>query len=425
MVKEVESYNDRLKKAALEGVIMRLENDQPYYVVEFLKKCSSPQLVYESKKVREMAVKHFTDGFNHRYTSKIFGGDVELKTALSLLRAIKMKETEITKLILDYFAEYSSKYSWAPHDFENILELFPISAKELNENKNLVKAVHSETVRGMDSHDEFRRQLCFLKYFSLSNDERLKLAKRAISDSAFTRDNERIDEKILESFIQELKLNRGEILSILTEIISSFIGHGFIDQANVLVKRYSLDQRIFLSETNKKMAVKGVLNHYDNGDPERITEAKQMIETFGLVRGDFEDDQLTEAIGKCMNDYGFENLIELIEFADFPKEKITSLIRSNLSEIALVDNDKLLPFLEKYDIGWIEVVEAAKRRFIESLSASGGKHLKAYINKFDFSKEFLVSEAVVNAAKEGLIVLYKYADHDDNIGFLKETFGIS
>jgi len=419
------SYEERLKQAALEGVIMRLENDQPHYVINFLKNCSSPQLVLESKRVKDIAINIFTEGFNHEYVSRFFGADGALKTASDLLRALKIPDTEIQKLILDYFDGYSSRYSCPPRDFENILEYFPLPVDVLSKNKNIEKAVHTEIKRGITSHEKFRRQLCFLKYFTLSSEEKLMLAKRAISDSAFTSIDEPIDEKDLEIFIKELKLNRGEILSILNNLITHFIGNGNIEEARFLVDKYSLDPKIIISNENKKMAVKGVLDHYKNGDSERINEAKQMINTFGLVRADFEDDQLIKTISECVDRYRFESLIELINLADFPNEKIASLINSNLRKIVMLDNKKLLPFLEIYGIGWSEVVEAAKRSFIKGLSSSGGKHLKAYINKFEFSKEFLESDEVMTAAKEGLIMLYKYADHDKDMDFMKTTFGIS
>lgn len=422
MAKEVESYVERLKKAALEGVIMRLENNQPYYVVRFMKNCSTPELVFESKKVKELAIDSFTKGFDREYLSVIFGARDKLKTAIDLLKAVHISDSEITKLILDYFEEYrKSHWNQLPRDFGHILQAYPIPVEVLNRNKKLQEAAQAEVINGLSSDDHFSRRRSFIKYFSFPKADLESLVSIAMSNFAF----EKEDEPELDKFVEEAKFNRGDILNILTMKISDLINGGFMEEVEVLVNKYSVDTRLFLNEKNKLSAINGVLRKLSLGDPKETIEAKRMINTFGLVRADFEDKALEKVIGESFNRGGQDCLSEMIAFADWPKETTTKFLRSKLHDLMRLDTQELKALIEQYDISWNEVVETAKNTFIRGLAGSGGRYLKGYIEKYGFSQEFLTSDEVVNAAKEGLIVLYKDGDHENNIGFLKKTFGIS
>lgn len=416
------SYEDRLKNAALEGVILRLKNDQPYYVVSFMKNCSVPEVVWASKEVKELAIKHFTKGFGHEYTAVCFGAVENLNTSLELLRAVHVTEAEITKLIMDYFDQYR-KINWGrlPRDFGHILQAFPIPVEVLNKNKKLQETAQAEVANGRFSDDHFSYRLSILKYFSLPREDVKKLVTDVLSNFAFNKE----DEAELDEFVKLANLNHGEILAILTEVITDLISKGFMEEVGVLVNKYSVDPRLFLNEQNKKAAVEGVLRKFSRGDPKETIEAKQMIKTFGLVRADFEDKALEKATGESFNRGGFECLLEMIAFADWPFEKTAEFLRSKLDDLLRLETEKLKAFTSQYGIDWQEVVEVAKKDFISGLDCSGGKYLKSYIEKYGFSQDFLASEEVVMAAKEGLLVLYKYADHNDSIGFLKETFNIS
>lgn len=416
------SYEDRLKNAALEGVILRLKNDQPYYVVRFMKKCSVPEVICTSKEVKELAIQHFTKGFDHEYTAVCFGARKNLKTALELLKAVQISDAEITKIILDYFEEYRKKY-WGrlPRDFGHILQAYPIPVEVLNKNKKLQESVLAEVTNGRFNDDHFSYRMSVLKYFSIPREAVAKLVGDALSNFAFNKE----DEPELDKFVKMANLNHGEMLAILTGVISELISEGNTEEMWVLVNKYSVDPRLFLNEQNKKAAIKGVLRKLSLGDAKESEEARQIIKSFGLVRADFEDKDLEKVISEKFNRGGIEHLLEMLAFADWPRETTTNFLRSKLDDLLRLETEKLKALTSQYDIGWEEVVETAKKDFIRGLAGSGRKYLKSYIEKYDFSREFLMSEEVVSAAKEGLLVLYKYADHDDSIGFLTETFGIS
>jgi hypothetical protein len=406
-------YKKRLQKAALEGVISRLKNDQVGYVVEFMDKCVVPEAVYESSEVRELALKHLKDSLGPY--SFI---DSKFNSLAKLMNAVKVPEHLVCETILDCFAKHLVSYNnRLPRYFEKVLEAIPIPVAVLSRQIKIRDAVMAEINSGA-SENLYQRQHCFLKYFALPAEAVNKMVKKAIISYVYG-----IGTKtLLDEFIKERQLNHEEVLSLLNAVVSELILRGEMDRVKTLMNKYALIPAFFLDDDNRNRAVDGVLNLLDEGE---IREAKQMMDMFALTTADFEAGAFLRAIEGCLVRQKFDAAVRIVLLADLPDETMAPIIRRKLNEFVDAGAKKIRPMVEKYGIGWDEVVRAAEDAFVEGLARSGSKYVQKYIDEYELSKEFLASERVIEAAKKGLIEVYKNVNVTDDIEFLTSTFVLS
>ncbi|HOX95796.1 MAG TPA: hypothetical protein PLI45_00225 [Candidatus Woesebacteria bacterium] len=422
-MKKNDGYTDRLKQAALEGVISRLEGEQAFMVVSFMKKCAVPEVVYESKKVRKLALEYIRDGLGHMF---LFD-DKNYQMAAQQAKAVRVPDGLINNLILEYFYNYVVVHGYLPRDFDIVTQAFAVPKEIIAKKPEFEKAVLKEIgSRAFNSRDVLRSMLCYLKYFSLSQEAMGSMVKyafehyafRVVKDKAFEEENEALLDKI----ISDTKLNRGEILALILSKISELIEGGFIEEATVLIKKFKITPSMVVNENNKKLAVDGALKMFRCGE---IKEAKQIIRMFDLSKADFEESELLKAVGARLGYDEFNKILRVIAFADLPQETVASYLRDNLKKFVREGVKNVKPLAEKYGIGWGELVKAAEDAFVEGLASSGNNYVMKYVAEYGLSQEFLASERVIEAAKMGLIAVYKHADIHNSIGFLESTFGLN
>jgi len=411
VVMKSDDYKERLQQAALKGVIDRLQNDQAYYVVGLMKKCLAPEAVYKSKKVKQLALDFLKEGFN-RYN--LIHKD-RVKSTANLMKAVKVPESEVVRIILDYFVKYTKSSNRLPRDFELIMNEFPVTAKDLN-SRDLCKVVIIEIGEGA-FENVYHRQRCFLKYFNLPRESIDSMVRRALSFYAYKKEYE----AQLDEFIKATGYNRGEILTQLSAVIANLISEGEMGDVEVLVKKYKYPTALLINDSNKKLAIEGVLEQLGSREFE---DAQQIVNLFALTKDDFEESALLKTVESSLDYDDFKTAESIMIFAGLSIEEIAALIRRNLENIVLAGAEYVWPLTDKYGIDRKEVATAAENAVVKGLSGWAGKDLKEVIEGYGLSKEFLASERVVAAAKEGLIGIYEICDCNDDADFLVDTFGL-
>lgn len=407
------SYKERLEKAALEGVIRRLENDQAHFVVQFMSRCVVPEAVYDSKTVREFSIKYLKRNFG--YFS--FNLGTEPEDVAKLLKAVRVPESEVNKVILDYFTEYLKTHKGLPRDFEKILSTFFIPVTALNNIRGMRDAAITEINSGV-SENWYQRQQCFLKSFSLPVEAVNKMVRTAMEYYA----SDIGTEIELDKFIMETKLSHEEVFSQLDLIVSELISKGEMESVEVLMKKFALTPAFYLNEDNRKYAIQGANYLFRVGYIEGVME---IMELFVLTKADFEEGMLIKAIEYCLFHERFDEAKRIMLFMDLPSETMALMLRRNLKELVDIGAKKTRLLTVKYGIGWEEVVRAAEDAFVEGLERSGSHYVQKYIDQFELSKEFLASKRVTEAAKQGLIYVYQNADVNDDIEYLTRIFDLS
>lgn len=406
-------YKERLEKAALAGVISRLENDQAHYVVQFMSRCVVPEAVYESKIVRELSIKYLKRSFG------FFGLSLGIKSedVAKLMKAVRVPESEVNKVILDYFTEYLKTNKELPRNFEVILSAFPVPVAVLNNRRGIRDAAITD-INSKRCENWYRRQRCFLKYFSLPVEEVSMMVRTAMENYA----SDIGTEIELDKFIMETKLTHEEVLSQLNVVMSELISEGMIGMVKVLMKKFAPTPSFILNDDNRKRAIQGANHLFREGE---IKGAMEIMDMFALTKADFEEGTFFKAIESCLSYHRFDEAVSIILFMDLPSETMAPIVRRNLKEFVNDGAKKARSLAKKYGIGWEEVVRAAEDAFVEGLERSGSKNVQKYIDEFDLSKVFLASELVTEAAKQGLIYVYHNADVNDDIEYLTRTFGLS
>lgn len=230
------------------------------------------------------------------------------------------------------------------------------------------------------------------------------------------------DEAQLDEFIKATGLNQGKMLAQLTIVIAKKIGEGELKDVEVLVKKYDYPTTLLTCERNKKLAAEGVLKLFKLRE---IEKAQQIIDLFALTKDDFEEDALLKTVESSLDFRDLKAADSIMAFAGLPDEKRATLIRSNLEKFVLAGVENVRPFTDKYGIAWSEVVTAVENVVAGSLRGMTSAYLEKHIKEYELSKEFLTSERVVKAAREGLISIYEICDCNNEVDFLVGTFGLS
>jgi len=408
-----DDYKERLQQAALEGVIDRLENDQAFYVVRLMSKCLAPEAVYESKRVKELALAYLKEGFN-RYN--LLYRDTRVKTTAELMKAVKVPEKEVFRAILDYFGQYTFTHKSLPRDFEAILSEFSIPVDELNKYSGFQKAAITE-INSNNAENVYARQLCFLKYFSLPPEVIISMVRKALYCYASFRK----DESQLDKFIEATGFSCEQIQVQLTMAIADLVSEGKMEEVEVLVKKYEYPMALLISESNKKLAIEGVLKLFDS---RKVEGTQRIIDLFALTKDDFEESALVKTVESSLSYRDLKTADSIMTFAGLSNEKKTALIRRKLEWYVLAGAENVRSLTDKYGIAWSEVVTAAENAVVSSLAGSHSKYIKEIADGYGLPKEFLASERVVNAAKEGLVKVYEMCDYNDDVDFLVGTFGL-
>lgn len=406
-------YKERLEKAALAGVISRLENDQAHYVVQFMSRCVVPEAVYKSKIVRELSIKYL----KRRFGFFGFSLGIEPDDVAKLLKAVRVPESEVNNVFLDYFTEYLKTNKRLPPDFEKILSAFPIPVTDLNNIRGIRDAAITE-INSWWYENWYQRQRCFLKYFSLPAEAVNKMVRTAMEYYA----SDIGTEIELDKFILETKLTHEEVFSQLDLMVSELISKGIKGSVEVLMKKFALTPAFYLNDNNRKYAIQGASHLFYEG---WIEEAMEIMDMFALTKADFEVGMFIKAIESRLFYDRFDEAESIILFSDLPSETMALILRKNLRGFVKIGAKKIRLLTNKYGIGWEEVVKAAEYAFIDDLERSGSKSVQKYIDEFELSKEFLAIKRVTEAAKQGLIYVYHNADVNDDIEYLTSTFGLS
>lgn len=115
-------FQKRLEKAALDGVVDRLEQRQVKYVISFLKKCAFPKKIYESKKVKDWSLAYLKKNIR----SCVFLRDGDLEEAIELVKAIKVPDEDVFKTIQESLYEDLQWHKTLPICLECVLESFSV-----------------------------------------------------------------------------------------------------------------------------------------------------------------------------------------------------------------------------------------------------------------------------------------------------------
>lgn len=404
---------ERFIKAAIEGVVERIDSRQIDIVVSFMKVCHVADAVIVSTEVQKAAEEYIEKSLH------MFSFADEVINAILLMKTIKMPKKRMDKIILGYLESYTSKWKQFPEYIYLFIDSCDLPPEKINTKKYAKFAENQITLFTANDESTLFRIRCFLKHFSLSREAIMKVANQVLVYFIHDKKNRDLTDEIIEM----LKLNREELLCAIKKAQKYLLRNGNINKVIGLSNRFGISKSEFLNDLDRCVAAEGFLNNLPGVEFE-INLQQYVDRDIFLVSCDFDEDAVEFKIEEYLECGELDEAEKLAKFIGVPHTKMSELVRENLGRFLFFGKERVRVVAEAYGIGWGEVICEVEKELIRNLAGRGVENAKYLIEAYCLPAEFLQSKEVIDAATKGLIKLYEVADCNNLAWYIHKTFNI-